>query len=62
MLSAQQFEADRDYGATMSIAKSLLKEGLINEQEYKKIKGYFIKKYAPVMNWIGDLQPKIGKG
>ena len=61
MLSSEQFEIERDYGTAMSVAKSLLKEGLINEQEYKKIKGYFIKKYTPIMDWIGNIQPETGR-
>lgn len=54
-ITSEQFAIERDYGASMCIAKSLLKEGLISQEEYGKINGYFLKKYNPLCKWIGHL-------
>jgi len=50
------FERELDYGAAMSIAKSLLRAGLITDKEYRKIDTIFTQKYRPV---IGGLNLEI---
>ena len=54
-MTSEQFGLERDYSASMSIAKSLFKEGLISREEYGKINSYFLKKYNPLCKWIGCL-------
>ena len=55
-MTRELFERERDYGAAMSIAKALLRSGLITEKEYRKIDTIFTRKYQPV---IGGLKPEI---
>lgn len=38
-MTPEQFEREKAYRVTLSIAKTMLKKGLITEQEYKKIDG-----------------------
>ena len=56
------FNEQKDYCATIIIAKSLLKEGLITPVEYKTINNSLIKKYHPIINLAGNepviIQPK----
>ena len=39
-------EEEKRYLATMSIAKNLLKQGIISEEEYEQIDTMFRQKYA----------------
>ena len=43
------------YQASLSIAKSMLKQGIITDEEYAKIDAFLIKKYNP---YIGKLLSK----
>jgi len=52
-MTREQLERERDYGAAMSIAKSLLRARLITEREYRKIDTMYRRKYRPI---IGGLQ------
>ena len=53
-MTKEQFERECDYGAAMSIAKSLLRARLITEREYRKIDTIYRRKYRPI---IGGLRP-----
>jgi hypothetical protein len=48
-MTQEQFEREKTYRVTMSIARSMLQRGLINEQEYKKIDKMMLKKYRPIL-------------
>ena len=47
-LSKEQFEREKNYRASLSVAKSMLKNGIINEQDYCKIDTILIAKYCPI--------------
>jgi len=48
-MTQEQFEREKAYRVTLSIAKTMLQNGLINEQEYKKIDTMMIEKYRPLL-------------
>ena len=51
-MTQEQFEREKAYRITLSIAKTLLKQGLITEQEYKKIDGMMLEKYRPLLGGL----------
>jgi hypothetical protein len=55
-MTKEQFEREKDYGAAISIAKALLRAGLITEREYRKMDTNFSRKYRPI---IGGLRVEI---
>ena len=52
-MTQEQFEREKTYLAAISIAKSMLKSGLITEQEYQKIHVSLLEKYRPAQGCIG---------
>lgn len=55
-MTAEQFDREKSYGASLSLAKTLLSEGLITEKEYAKIDTILKGKYRPI---IGGLRAKL---
>ena len=51
-MTKEQFECEKNYRVSISIAKTMLVRQLINEKEYKKIDSMLIKKYKPVIAGI----------
>ena len=51
-LTSEQFKREACYRATISIAKSMLQRGLINENEYKKIDTIMFEKYHPLLGGL----------
>lgn len=51
-MTSDQFEREKNYRVYVCIAKSMLKEGVIDEREYSRINGFLVKRYSPV---IGQL-------
>ena len=53
------FQNEMMYQATMSFARKMLREGLITQDEYRKIDTMFIEKYQPKIGALFvDLQPE----
>ena len=53
------FQNEMMYQATMSIARKMLRDGLISEDEYRQIDTMFIEKYQPKIGGLFvDLQPE----
>ena len=48
-MGSEQFQNEKLYQGSLSIAKSLLKNGLISPMEYAKVEDYLLKKYRPVL-------------
>lgn len=42
------FRNEKLYQATMSMARKMLSEGLVSEEEYRQIDTIFLEKYRPV--------------
>lgn len=51
-MTQEQFKSEKAYRATLSIAKAMLKNGLITEQEYKKIDTFLLNKYRPIFGLL----------
>ena len=52
-MTPEQFDREKNYGASMAVARAMLSKGLITDREYRKIDTFFRKKYRPL---IGALQ------
>ncbi|ODA42694.1 hypothetical protein DSBG_0568 [Desulfosporosinus sp. BG] len=52
MMTTEQFDREKVYRVTLAIAKTMLKKGLITEQEYKKIDGMMLEKYRPLLGVV----------
>jgi hypothetical protein len=48
-MSKEQFEREKNYQVMVSIARNMVKKGLISKQEYKKIDTIMFKKYRPLL-------------
>lgn len=57
MMTNEQFQREKMYLATMTIARNLLKQGIISEDEYAEIDTKFTNKYRPS---LGTLFSDIG--
>ena len=51
-MSKEEFRNEKLYQATMQIARKMLKQGAISEEEYNEIDAVFLKKYRPVLGQI----------
>ena len=59
VMTKEQFHNERMYQTTMHIVKQILKNGIINKEEYNQISEIFLKKYKPVFGRIfSDLYDK----
>jgi len=54
-MTTEQFAREKNYGASMAVARAMLSKGIISERDYNKIDAVFRKKYMPV---FGDLRAK----
>lgn len=46
-MSEEMFNAEKDYGITMAIAKSMLEKGLLTLSEYDQFEEVMLEKYQP---------------
>ncbi|MCM1222969.1 MAG: hypothetical protein NC124_01555 [Clostridium sp.] len=51
-MSKSDFRNEKLYQATMSMARRMLSEGLISEEEYRQIDTIFLAKYRPVFGTL----------
>ncbi len=51
-MSKEEFKSEKLYQATMYIARKMLVEGLISEEEYRQIDTIFSKKYKPTLGTL----------
>lgn len=51
-MTTGQFEREKNYRLAVSIAKTMLKRGLITSHEYRRIDKVLIKKYRPVFGGL----------
>ena len=51
-LTEKKFWKEKLYQTTMYLARKMLKEGIISEDEYRQINAVFLKKYNPVLGGL----------
>lgn len=51
-MNEQEFRNEKLYQTTMHIARKMLSEGLISEDEYCQIDTIFLEKYKPVFGTL----------
>lgn len=51
-MTKKEFKNEKLYQTTMSVAKKMLSDGLITEEEYRQIDTIFIEKYRPVFGTL----------
>ena len=56
-VTEDQFEREKLYQATMNMFRSMLKNGLINEEQYAIIDTKMLQKYQPLLGTLFAAQP-----
>ena len=56
-MTEEQFRAEKLYQATMNMARRMLSQGLISEEEYCQIDTIFLEKYRPVFGTLFSAMP-----
>ena len=51
-MTKEEFHNEKMYQATMALARQMLRQGLITEEEYREVEAVFLKKYKPVLGEI----------
>lgn len=51
-MSEEQFRAERLYRMSLSIAKAMLKKGIITKDEYSEIDTILLQKYRPTLGTL----------
>ena len=58
-VSKEQFRAERLYLMSLSVAKSMLKKGVISEDEYSEIDTILLEKHRPTLGTLLAGKPLI---
>lgn len=56
-MSKGEFESELMYCMSLSVAKSMLKKGLVTEDEYRQIDTILIKKHRPLLGTLLSENP-----
>lgn len=51
-MSKEQFRNEMLYQTTMNLARKMLSEGIISEEEYCQIDTIFLEKYSPIFGTL----------
>lgn len=51
-MSREEFRNEKLYQTTMNLARKMLSEGIISEEEYRQIDTIFLEKYKPVFGTL----------
>ncbi len=51
-MSEEQFQNEKLYQSTMNLARKMLMDSVISEEEYRQIDTIFLKKYRPVFGTL----------
>lgn len=51
-MSKEEFRNEKLYQTTMHLARKILDEGIISEEEYRQIDTIFLEKYKPVFGTL----------
>ena len=52
MINNKQFRNEKEYQIHMSVVRSMLKQRLISEKDYKKIEIILLNKYRPIFGTL----------
>ena len=58
-MSEEQFRAERLYLMSLSVARSMLKKGIISEDEYMEMDTILFEKYRPILSTLLAGKPLI---
>ena len=56
-MDKEEFRAERLYRMSLSVAKSMLKKGLISKEEFSEIDTILLKKYRPTLGTLLSGKP-----
>lgn len=56
-MNKEQFHAERLYQMSLSIAKTMLRKGIISAEEYKQIDTILLSKYRPILGTLLSGKP-----
>lgn len=48
-MTREQFEREKKYQAALAVAKAMLKNGIINDEDYRKIEEVICTKFCPFL-------------
>ena len=51
-MDEKEFEAEKLYYISMSIARSMLEKGIVSKEEYSEIDSILLEKYRPVLGTL----------
>lgn len=51
-MTKEQFRAERLYQMSLSVAKTMLRKGVISEEEYSEIDTILLRKYQPILGTL----------
>lgn len=51
-MTREQFERESRYRAALTVAKAMLREGLISDEEYREIDTRLVEKYRPLFGGL----------
>ena len=56
-MTKEQLQAERLYQMSLSVAKTMLRKGVISEEEYKQIDTILLAKYRPILGTLLSGKP-----
>ncbi len=60
-MSKEEFRNEKLYQTTMHLARKMLKEGIISQEEYRQIDTIFLDKYQPLFGTLfSDISLTLG--
>ena len=51
-MSKEEFRNEKLYQTTMHLARKMLEEGVVSEEEYRRVDTIFLEKYKPVFGTL----------
>jgi len=61
-MNSEQFSRQLDYGVSMSLAREMLKQGIISRNDYTKIDQFLNDKHKPVIRYLPPPAHEMGAG
>lgn len=61
-MKPEQFQREKDYGAGIAMAGSLLERGLITAHEYGRLKARLVRRYRPAVGCLSQDSVRYASG